>query len=59
LNNNNDLTGTENQLERGELTVENPNDSVSAVTQKLEDIHVTVENGSTTTPVVEEMGSLL
>jgi hypothetical protein len=55
----NDPVVTGSQLQSEEVIVENPNDSLSSVTQKLEDIHVTVGNENTTTSVLQETGLLL
>ena len=40
-----------------QLVIENPNDPLSDVTHRLEDIHVTVANETTTaTPLMQEWG---
>jgi hypothetical protein len=57
--NTNDPVVTGSQFQSEEVIVENPNDSLSTVTQKLEDIDVTVENENTTTPVIQQTGLLL
>jgi len=48
-------TVTETNDQNEKLESETPDDSVSSVTQKLEDIQVTVDNENST-PVTEESG---
>ncbi len=50
---------TESHHQKEQLVIENPDDSISTVTHRLEDIHVTVENETTTTPVIQELGLFL
>jgi hypothetical protein len=48
-------TTTESHHHKEQIIIENPNDPMSSVTHRLEDVHVTVEN-ETTTPVIHEHG---
>jgi hypothetical protein len=46
---------TETHDQKEQLIIENPDDSVSVVTHRLEDVHVTFEHENST-PVIQETG---
>lgn len=59
--NNNDpnsATVTESHHQKEQLIIENPDDPLSTVTHRLEDVHVTVDNEAST-PTIQEIGLLL
>lgn len=47
---------TESHHQKEQLIIENPNDPLSTVTHRLEDIHVSVDNNNTSTPIIQEIG---
>jgi hypothetical protein len=54
---NQDGTPAESHQQKEQLVIDNPNDPLSSVTHRLEDIHVTVEN-ATSTPSAHHSGQL-
>ena len=46
---------TETHHQKEQLVIDNPNDPLSTVTHRLEEIHVTVDNESPT-PLIQELG---
>jgi hypothetical protein len=51
----NSSTVTETHDQKEQLVIDNPNDPMSSVTHRLEDVHVTVES-ETSTPVIHGTG---